>query len=309
MNIHDISWIRQCLDEEFSYPYFKDKYAVELLHLNFGNQISVKEVKQSNFSRLIEKPVFRSVLKNAGNGCIDLDPLLNRWDEETYLHHLTTTVWGEHEKWGKSGYFQVSRPEPNLVLQVNLSREFDRLFVENVDDRSDFNTSIHPSHEKLNSVGWVRMDLSFETNEVLIEEVQSDWIRQVRTRFHKIGILEAQGMLKSKPEIQKELRYLNRVRAYLTFWDELLLSAAIHFIRKQLGFKTIWYHTNSSGAHYKLLRYSMPPVSVYSKLPEKFGFQKVKALPELFIRCKYLGKLNRKAVRQELEMFKLEING
>ena len=52
--------------------------------------------------------------------------------------------------------------------------------------------------------------------------------------------------------------------------------------------------------------YSLPPRSVYSKLPERFGFEKVDETPSLIAECKALGKLVRRAKARGMKFYKLE---
>ncbi len=48
-----------------------------------------------------------------------------------------------------------------------------------VDDDS-FKYTGHPIHKTRNSIAWARIDLDYLTGEVLIEEIQNDWLRQAK---------------------------------------------------------------------------------------------------------------------------------
>jgi len=155
-----------------------------------------------------------------------------------------------------------------------------------------FENHSHPIHRKLNTLGWIRLDVDMETGEVLIEEVQTDWIKEIRY-YQKVVSEEGSGW--SKEEQKGFEKYVQAVGPYLKMWDEMLLSSALHFIKRELGISNIWYHSFESSAHYKMMgAYSLPPKSVYTKLPEKFGFTRVNDAPNLIKECEALNKLVRR---------------
>ena len=70
------------------------------------------------------------------------------------------------------------------------------------------------------------------------------------------------------------------LKPYADCWDEAILTAAITFIHDELGIRKIYYHSAESGAKMKRIRWDLPPRSLYSKLPKRFGFKKTQEVPE-----------------------------
>jgi len=187
----------------------------------------------------------------------------------------------------------MSRQGYHLVLQLNMAGDHTQQFQKLVrpDDLHTFNSYGHPSLKDGNrgTLAWVRLDMDFETNEVLIEEIQCDWIRVVRQAV-KEGYTWYGDY--SSDEIKA---YANEVLApYEKVWEEAMLSAAIDFIRHELGINTIYYHSFEVGALLKHITYSKPPRSLYTKLPKQFGFQKTVKGPEFLIRERRIQKLQKK---------------
>ncbi|MEO1855739.1 MAG: hypothetical protein ABGY95_00010 [Rubritalea sp.] len=58
-----------------------------------------------------------------------------------------------------------------------------------------------------------------------------------------------------------------------------MLSAAISFIRQELGLRSIFYHTPQSGAAYTGSTAEDAPRSNYTKLPQKFCFSLSESRP------------------------------
>ena len=311
MNKNEIKWITSCLPDKMIYPYFKDKYALELLQLAFPESTKMATVKQSKFGRFLNKSLVRELIATCGSGQIDFNKVGTVWREDTSFLRLTMSQWGDVQRWKNGNYHQVSRPALNLVLQVNFDSAHDHCFYQTIgkENQGYFGYVDHPQHDKLNTLGWLRLDINMETGEALIEEVQSDWVKQA-ARYKR--------NLKTQPKDEdceclacqrpKALElYLNQFKPYMKLWDEMILSAGIWFLVKQLGLKKIWYHSFETSKHYKMMPdYSLPPKSVYSKLPQRFGFDKVQKAPELITECKALGKLARRAKAQGMQFYKLE---
>ena len=66
-------------------------------------------------------------------------------------------------------------------------------------------------------------------------------------------------------------------------WPETMLTATLWFLLKELGIRTIFYHTHDSGSELKRIRDDFPPRSIYTDLPKKFCFRITHNGP-LFIR-------------------------
>ncbi len=304
MNNEEISWVKQCLPEQLVYPFYKDRFALDILQHVFKHGTPIRELRSSNFGRLLQKKSAKEVLARCGDGVWNHNTLYDEWSAEMLYFRLTLDEWGTNSKWKKNhGYNQTSRPGKTLVLQVNFGGDHDEYFYRNIgkSKRDWFSFSVHPIHDKLNTFGWVRMDIDLERNEVLIEEVQSDWVRELK------DMVDPTTGGFSDETTNALRRYNAYIKNYVQSWDEILVGAALWFIIHELGISTIWYHTVQSGNHYKMMpRYSRPPRSVYSKTPEKMGFRKVNEVPQILKDCASLDKLVRKG--KTLKFYQLQLN-
>lgn len=297
MDLQDLKEVISCLSgERTKFYYFRDRYALMLLkdyiQEKMGDKaMSISNLRQSPYANLLNKAPVKKVLASAGNGMITAEMLDMVWDKNPLSFVTTLAQWGDGKKYWK--YNQMSRQGYHLVLQLNMATDHTQQFQKLVrpDDVHTFNSYGHPSLKEGNrgTLAWVRLDMDFETNEVLIEEIQCDWIREVREAV-KEGYTWYGDY--SRDEIKA---YANEVLApYAKVWEEAMLSAAIDFIRHELGFNTIYYHSFEIGALLKHIRYSKPPRSLYTKLPKQFGFQKTPQGPEFLMREKRVQKLQKK---------------
>ena len=293
MELQDLKEIIACLSgDRTKFYYFRDRYALMLLRDYIGTKaVSISDLKQSPYANLLNKAPVRKVLATAGNGMITAEMLEMTWDENPLAFVTTLAQWGEGKKYWK--YNQMSRQGYHLVLQLNMANDHTQQLKKLIrpDDAHTFNYWDHPSLDKGNrgTLAWVRLDLDFETGEVLIEEIQCDWIRQVRSAV-KRGYSWYGDY--SCDEIKA---YANDVLApYAKVWEEAMLSAAIDFIRHELGINTIYYHSFEIGALLKNIKTIKPPRSLYTKLPKQFGFQKTTQGPEFLMRERRIKKLQKK---------------
>lgn len=304
MKTHELDWLVEFYqNESIPYAYFKDKYALDLIQQQVNNYPTIKQLKKSAFGNLTQKELVKKVLAGFGDGKINSETVGAVWTEDVHYFTLSFTSWGQEEKWRKSGYYQVSRPEPNLVLQLNFGNEHDTVFYNTIGKahRNRFRHLCHPINKQKNTLGWVRMDIDFETNEVLIEEIQNDWIREL-IRFKNDAQLIENGAfterwtLAKDTSVEKVYDYYRYLFDIIKIWEEALLNAALDFIHKELKINTIWYHTFETGNRFKELRYiySQPPKSIYSQLPKKFCFTETNEVPQLVKNCKYLKKYLKK---------------
>ena len=168
-----------CLPEgRTKYYYFKDKYALMLLSYLVGDGKSVAELKNSHFKKLLQKQQVKTLLARLGHGYIEQQDLHSCWAESVQPFIITVGRWGgDDPRWQ-----QTTRHGYNLVVQLNFSNAHDSLYRELVKptESAALNNYGHPvllpeqckSHRE--TLAWARLDLDFETNEVLIEEIQSD---------------------------------------------------------------------------------------------------------------------------------------
>lgn len=284
MKLNDIEEIIECLPDGRSlFPYFSGRYALMLLSWVFNGEHTIQEVKLSRYSGLLQKPCVKHALANSGKNTLCTDSLTNTWHEPHEQFLLTLGHWGGTELQLQ----QTSRIGHNLVLQVNLhdgyGKSLDALLPEEL--AYWFANYGHPVLERgqreffRQTLGWVRMDIDLNSGEALIEEVQSDWIRCATGLRNRI-------LRHENPEHLFLLHFLELTlyRLY-KIWDEALLTAALWFLKEELGVTTIWYHTFATGNTLKRIK-DPPPKSLYSKLPRRFCFKETKDQPEFLLHDK-----------------------
>lgn len=289
MDITLVKEIIACLPRgQTAFDYAKDAYALELLKRVHGTQARIGDIKKTRWGRLLNKPALKAALGRSGG-------LLHKLEtpsrEQTFV--LSLGYWGSAR--GQS-WKQTSRPGYNLVLQLNFPPDHDARYAQLVKPRTDalFNYQGHPVlrrgkreffHETL---AWARIDLDFHTGEALIEEIQSDWVREAKsaidTRIRHRHKWEGRYWARKMGGTVTQLReYSDTVLApYATLWDEAMLFAAIRFVHDELGLKRIYYHGFETGAAAKRITYTLPPRSLYTDLPRRLCFEKT-TLPPAFL--------------------------
>lgn len=309
MDKHVLEEIIACLPGERTlFRYFKDRYALMLLDNYVGEGKSVADIRQSEFAHLLNKPVVKALLAWAGNGYLTRNLIKSFWLDELYTFVLTVGQWD-----GLNPYYdQTSRKGHNLVLQLNFSNQHDGLYRKLV--KPEFEQMLnHAGHPILDwserpyrreTLAWARIDLDFSTNQALIEEVQSDWVRKAKQLYYtaEIGRLKGNQFLEwygIKGKVDSVLEYYRNVLSpYQKFWSEAILAAAIEFIRTELGIGEIYFHSTYTGCMVKSIDYDYPPRSLYSKLPERFCFRKTDEAPKFLFEDKGFRKRYKKIYKQ-----------
>ena len=260
------------------FRYFRDRYALSLLQLAFPEGESIARIKRSRFSGLLQKNTTKRLLAHLGSNDLHPDDLEYHWPREITTYRLTLDHWPEgDEKWMRH-YHQTTRRGHNLVLRLNFSVSHnDEMAKITGQDVSEYNSwCFHPVEKKQElTLAWSRIDLDFETGEALIEEIQSDWVRDARTwaRWGKKNKLDA-GWTKYME---------SKFRPQLRIWDETIMAATLWFLTHEIGIRDIFYHTHQTGAVMKNIEDTLPPRSLYTDLPRRFCFDQTCNGP-LFIR-------------------------
>ena len=285
MKMNDIEEIITCMPSgKTFFPYFQGRYALLLLSWIFDDEITVQEVKQSRYSGLLKKPCVKDALSTTGERKLSVGAIAHTWQEPHEQFLLTLGTWG-----GSSlQWQQTSRVGHNLVLQLNLHEGYRRTLEALLPDDLQyvFDTIGHPVLEPgqreffRQTLGWARMDIDLTSGEALIEEIQSDWIRDATALTYRIYKLQNQDHIKLLSYVEFILFRLRKI------WDEALLSAALWFLKEELGVTTIWYHTFATGNKLKRIKYRPPPKSLYSKLPRRFCFAETQDHPEFLLHDK-----------------------
>lgn len=266
--------ILACLpDGRTPFRYYKDRYALLLLSMVIGGGRAKRDLENTVFNRLLGKPAVRDVLATSGDGVLRPLALEAAWPHrfETYL--MTVGTWNAQDRfWG-----QASRPGVNLVLQLNFSTKHNERFRELLqsDDLRWFQSWGHPiAAEPFCTMAWARLDIDLGTGVALIEEIQNDWIRYALAARRRTAHQEHQSGDENLREHARRLRrYVDsELRRHEALWDEAMLAATLVFLRRELGVRTVFYHTPESGKTLKRIKGRAPPRSLYTVLPRRFCF-------------------------------------
>lgn len=288
------------------FRYFKGAYAPKLLSLLSPEKVHLRKVKQSRFKRLIEHQILKPIITNCGDGILNKVDLENIWVEPSQPFLLSVDRWG-----GKTerDYYQTSRFGENLVLQLNLPIASQRNYQRWVDKNNDYSIngewSCHPvQHKQKNpfyrdTLAWSRIDFDFNHNETLIEEIQSDGVRNLKIWYGHYTKCRCRSCKKTH-------KYLQWFDSYSQVWSEAMLMATIWFIKQELGIDRIFMHTARSGWQVKKMDKNwQAPRSLYSSLPKKFAFKQTWAAPEFLLREKCYKQLIRK--QPDIDFYQLHM--
>ena len=276
-----------CLPQERTlFHYFKDRYAFYLLgrHCQQVEQAVVGELKKGAARGLLQKPAVQNFLASNGGKNLCGRQVQGYWPAEQGVavetYRLSLGTWGDS---GKHSYRsqQTTRKGVNLVLHLNFNSRHDSEFENwtGVSQPQAFNYWGHPVSERCkNTLAWARMDVDFDSNTVLIEEIQTDWIRRVDRATAFINrkkssneLIEIYGMQVRGNGVLSYQQHVLEVHRKV--WAEAMMTASLWFIHEELGLKHVFYHTAETGAALKNIAFAKPPVSMYRELPRKFGFE------------------------------------
>ncbi len=239
MDKQAVAEVIACLPSDRTlYRYFPGRYALMLLADHVQSGRSIHALRQSRFAPLLQKPLVRTMLAECGCGVVDRALLDACWPASCETFLLGLACWGEAND---RLWCQTSRHGYNLVLQLNFNTGDMAQFARLVANPYIYNCEEHPSCKRSakryrETLAWARIDLSLDTDEALIEEVQSDWISYVHWHSSPASALE---------------RFLKR---YERIWSEATLAAAIWFLRHEIGIRRIFYHDFETGNAMKGLR-------------------------------------------------------
>ena len=283
--------ILACLPRERTlFRYYQGYYAPLLLGYAAREGARIDTLRHSPFGRLLARPELRPLLAVCGDGWIDRVRLESLWREPSYSFLLTLGRWGgDDRRWQ-----QRSRAGWNLVLRLNFNHGHDRQYRRLVAPKyqDTFGYYAHPvmRHNERpyfrETLAWARLDVDLDAGEALIEEVQSDWVRIAAFTRRRLEHWTSRcgrrfSMYGSDASPEDVRRYLDEVfEPYGRVWAEAMLSAALRFIREELGIPRIWYHTWETGCLLKGIgKQARPPRSLYSNLPRLFCFNETDAVP------------------------------
>lgn len=300
--------LQRQLPDELAYPYFRGREAAWLLRQRLDRPSRIAQLRRGPLGPLIDRPGVRETVRACGDGRLDgarLQPLADpletfeaAWtpdggaaaeaafgalcDSDILPFIVTFDAW-EIDEFGWH-WSQTSRRGTNLVVQLNFPEDYTDRFMRlfGGESRRWLEYWSHPvRRDGPITLGWARLDMDPESDEVLIEEIQSDWIRTMKR--HAKPLVQAAG--KAKKTEARQLLDETQER-YAKVWAEATLLAAMAVARRFLGVRRVWLHQPHTGAKLKHIRDTPPPRSLYSDLPRRFCFQPTDRAPEILYRAR-----------------------
>ncbi len=315
--------IRRFPKERVLFHYFKDKYALNLLSYYVDEGKPIHEIKNSNYRGLLQKPLVKEVTSTLQDNLLTKEALQSYWPVHPEVYLLTLGRWGDDSRWGLLDNKQTSRPGHNLVLQLNFSNKHNAPYAKAIRSYSydrPFEYENHPISKIRNTLAWARINVDQE--EALIEEIQSDWLRLASEEEISIEQTDESGGVVQK-KFSKGIIHRNRIRYYMEevlrphmkMWDEAMLSATVWYLKEQLSLERIFYHTYETGNKLKGIGTmpwdTLPPRSLYSKLPKRFCFQETEEGPAFLhnMRMKTGGRKKKRITdkRGKMRFYLLEV--
>ncbi len=290
MQLVEVQEIIDCLPKgKTRFYYFRDRYALLLLSLFTISPVRKREMAGSHLGRLLQKPTVQAAIRQAKASVLTAEIFNAYWPRDYECYFLTLSTWGSRNR----SRDQVSRQGYNLVLQLNFSSKHDEPYKKLLQPGKyhPYECSCHPVNGgAYRTLAWSRLDIDLAAGEALVEEVQTDWIREAL--FDRKHATDEWGKVIA--------RYVDDVlQPHVRVWDEAMLAATIWFLRQELGISAIFYHTYESGAVLKRITYGKPPRSVYTSLPKKFCFSETASRPA-FLRSKLKSARAKRAIEQSM---------
>ena len=301
------------LPDELAYPYFAGREAAWLLHRRLERPTRIAEVRRGPLAPLLGRPGVRDCVRACGDGRLTqgrllplADPLAlvegrAQPDYDSAAEAAFQALCGADvepfivtfDDWDANGrsdwrWNQTSRRGGNLVVQVNFPEAyrdaFNRLFGQ--ERREWLEYWSHPvRRDGPITMGWARLDMDPGGDEVLVEEVQTDWLRTIR--YHRRGLVEQVRRASGKAAERQAKEFLAATaERYAPIWAEAILLAAITVAREYLRARTVWLHQPEAGAKLKRIHDRHPPRSLYTDLPRRFCFEATNWAPQILYRAR-----------------------
>lgn len=293
MNLQHLEMVLRCLGTLQTpaglvpFRYQKDDYARWLLAWALERPRSMRELKRSDAARLLSKPGPQACVRGVGGGMLDaLDLLAGCGGEEPYW--LSLTRWGDPDN--DADDQQTVRKGYNLVLQVNFPHSHEQAYRRLLDPAGvrPFLNDDHPVRRGApDTMAWARIDLDLYRGEALIEEIQSDWLREAvdlialadRAQEGGKDRLKYCGLDMNVSAVREYVNYV--IRPYISVWAELTLLATAWLLWERLGISKVWYFSHA--ASWLKGESCEPPRSLYEKLPRRFAFKRSLEAPSFLV--------------------------
>ena len=266
MELDALRFIRDALPAGRTLYYdFPDRYAVLLLQLYLGTgKRPISDIKASPLAPLLNKPCIAQLTAGLGKNWLCAEDLLAAWPSDPTPFKLSLGVWPDEHENPRPAWAQVTRRGWNLVLQLNVISGHKAALNEDIPEWEDYQPAWHPVAGRGElTLAWARLDVDLESGEALVEEIQSDWVRDVDyyARAHRPGSRAWRSYRDAT------------LKPYVKKWPETMLTAALWFLFDELGMQRVFYHTHHSGSELKQIRYRKPPQSLYRELPRRLCFR------------------------------------
>lgn len=287
MEKHELDELIACLPTgRTRYYYTPGQYIPFILAtlVRRGRLQTLADLKQSPYAKWQQHPWLKGYIASLPNAKSSLDGLSDRLlDGPVTPYTLSVGRWG-HAK--GSRWYQTSRRGENLVLHMNLPMHYIRdLQALGIHNPCDEQWWCHPRDGRRLTLGWARVDIDFAHGQVLIEEVQNDLLRDLSDALKDARAAldpAATVYLMGERVNASKLRRLCEawIQQMCQVWADALLYMTLQFIINELGIYDVYYHQWQSGNVLKRLSPDWaPPRSLYSQLPERFGFNKTTEWP------------------------------
>ena len=261
--------------------------------------MSLRDLRQSDYAPLLQKPAVRARLADCGSGRLEPAVFADHWPSDTWGFVLGLDSWHDLQT------SRRGRQAHNLVLQINFSREHVQEVRRRFGRTDLFNCYFHPvlgdaERAGRETLAWARIDLDLQRDEALIEEIQSDWMATLARALRRGLAVDGERIPRNalRRYAEESLGWLCRG------WSEAMLLAVIEFLRFEIGISNIYFHTWSGGVLTKGMSDWPPPRSVYTELPRKFCLA-LSERPPLFLQDdRRLRRLFR--ARPDIRFYRLE---
>ncbi|WP_146345743.1 hypothetical protein [Falsiphaeobacter marinintestinus] len=305
MQIKDIATLLRGLPRRIAYAYYPGREDAWLLAHLMPGDTPVADLRRMGLGKLLNRPLIKPLVAGCG-GTLRLQDVLAlayathtpNWNNlsaagAAQLNAIYADPWLDFElsfsAWGDAENFawqQTSRPGTNLVIQLGFPSDHAALMGRylSTGGRKAFEFEAHPIRlTGRPTLAWARVDLDPKTGTVLIEEVQSDWLRFVREEVEDLAARKPRSR-----ETRSAMLYEAALREqYDKLWPKVMLLVALELMRDHVGCSDFYMHRPDSGAVLKNIHGAKPPKSLYSTLPKAFGFRETTHIPA------FLGKRHR----------------
>jgi hypothetical protein len=265
--------------EGVAFTYHRDEYALLLLAWALGQPGKVGDLELGPFARLLKKPVMRAALAASRNGWLAPEDLVGtNLSGQRYV--VTLGRWGDPE--GDPFDAQMTRRGENLVVQLNFPDWHDAEYRRLLDPErvQPFASLSHPVSKHRHTLAWARVDLDLQHRHALVEEIQTDWVREALDVYGDAKSTDAPtveycGLRMGRAAV---IEYVDTVlRPHVRLWAEATLCVTLWVLLERLGIREVWFHT-FEGSRLKGDDCA-PPRSIYTDLPRKFCFSQTREAP------------------------------